>query len=77
MTHSTKGANVMSRITLKTKVLPRRNGAMDAEIVLVHLPDNNATPYVTWQRNSADGATYWGHYFATLDKALADFEARP
>lgn len=66
----------MSRTILERRPLPSRVGLLEAEIVLVHLPDNPATPYVTWQRNVADGSTYWGHYFYNLDEAEADFADR-
>jgi hypothetical protein len=49
-----------------------------AEIVLAYLPHNDVTPFATWQRNVADGGTYWGHYFRAdeLIEALADFDKR-
>lgn len=53
-------------------------GLMDAEIVLVHMPDNEVTPFATWQRNLQDGGTYWGHYFGPDegDEAVKDFMTR-
>lgn len=67
-----------NRIILQRRPLPGRNGCMEAEIVLVHLPKNTITPYVTWQRNTEDGSTYWGHYFYAdkFAKAVKDFEER-
>ena len=61
---------------IKQRPLPFRPGMLSAEIVLCYLPDNNATPFVTWQRNIEDGSTYWGHYFKTEHEALADFGKR-
>jgi hypothetical protein len=60
------------------RTLPHREGAMAAEIVLAYLPHNSVTPIVTWQRNIADGSTYWGHYFRAEDSEdpVADFMKR-
>jgi len=58
------------------RALPHRDGYLDAEIILAHLSENEATPFVTWQRNVKDGSTYWGHYFTDLREALDDFESR-
>jgi hypothetical protein len=58
------------------RTLAPRPGAVPAEIVLCHLPDNEVTPFVTWQANTQEFAsTYWGHYFRAdeADKALVDF----
>lgn len=43
--------------------------------VLVQLPDNPITPYVTWRRD-VEGNTYWGHYFKSFDEAYADYHQR-
>jgi hypothetical protein len=60
------------------RTLPIRPGLVPAEIVLVYLPANKTTPFVTWQRNTDDGGTYWGHYFGPdeADEAVADFFKR-
>lgn len=60
------------------RTLPTRSGLMNAEIVLVHLPHNTITPFVTWQRNIDDGSTYWGHYFCAdeAEATVADFFKR-
>lgn len=34
-------------------------------------PQGTADQFVTWQM-ADDGATFWGHYFADRDDALAD-----
>lgn len=37
----------------------------------------HAMPYVTWLANaSSPGATYWGHYHETVEKAADDFHER-
>jgi len=56
--------------------LPKREGMMDAEIVLCHFPDNECLTYVTWQRNIADGSFYAGHYFDNRQDALNDYHER-
>lgn len=61
---------------IKQRPLPFKPGNLTAEIVCCYLPDNHATPFVTWQRNIEDGSTYWGHYFKTESEALADFSKR-
>jgi len=60
------------------RTLPDRRGAAAAEIVLCYLPHNEITPFCTWQRNVADGSTYWGHYFngKEFDRAFADWKER-
>jgi hypothetical protein len=65
------GAEVLARVALA-----ERPGNLSAELVLCRLPDNDATPFVTWQRNTADGGLYWGHYFAEESEAREDFKAR-
>jgi hypothetical protein len=60
------------------RTMLNRPGRTAAEIVLAYLPHNTVTPFVTWQRNTDDGSTYWGHYFtaADADEAVADFAKR-
>jgi hypothetical protein len=61
------------------RALPSSRGTVPAEIVLCHLPHNEVTPYVTWQRNTAKFvSTYWGHYFKAdeVGEAIADFNER-
>ena len=67
------GGEIKMRRTLRG-----RAGAVPAEIVLCYLPHNKVTPYVTWQRNTDYGSTYWGHYFQAneADAALVDFLQR-
>ena len=74
MSDSTRvpGRRVRARATLPAA----RPGEVEAELVLVYAPDNVGHPYVTWQRNVADGSTYWGHYHETLELALSDFHER-
>lgn len=60
--------NLPERVELARKTEP------DA-IILVYLPWNTFTPFVTWQEGR-DGTTFWGHYHRTLDAALEDFNAR-
>ena len=39
--------------------------------------EGHAFPYVTWISNLDNpGATYWGHYFETLESAAKDFNTR-
>ena len=89
MTNQTKQALVIAMPTLGVtetggeikmrRALADREGAVPAEIVLAYLPHNEITPFVTWQRNTAEfKSTYWGHYFKAgeLDAAIADFEKR-
>jgi hypothetical protein len=66
----------MGGVILQRRAKDAQFGQVKAEIVLVHLKDNNCTPYVTWQRNIEDGAVYWGHYFTELRNAKADFANR-
>lgn len=59
--------------------LPKREGNMDAEIVLRYFDHNTCTPYVTHQHNIQYGEKdgyYWGHYFKTLEEAQVDFVER-
>lgn len=66
------GAHVIARRPLPDK----GPGTMAAEIVVCFLPDNPATPFATWQRNTRDGGTYWGHYESDLPAAWADYQER-
>jgi len=68
------GGEIKMRRTLRA-----REGLVPAEIVLCHLPHNNITPFVTWQRNTEEfESTYWGHYFFAdeAEKAVEDFFKR-
>jgi hypothetical protein len=65
------GGEIKMRRTLR-----HRTGLVPAEIVLCHLPHNTVTPFVTWQRNTDYGSTYWGHYFRDVDEAFEDFNKR-
>ena len=68
------GGEIKMRRTLR-----HRAGLVPAEIVLCHLPHNTITPFVTWQRNTAEFcATYWGHYFRAdeVKDAVNDFMKR-
>jgi hypothetical protein len=56
--------------------LPQRPGTVSACIVLCYLPDNDVTPFATWQMNTADRSTYWGHYFEELAEAESDYVHR-
>lgn len=59
------------------RTLPPGEGLVPAEIVLVWLPHNEITPYVTWQHNTKDHeGYYWGHYYREPDDALANFFKR-
>src|SRR5262245_13774409 len=55
---------------------PAGRATMASEIVLCYLPHNDITPFATWQRNTADGDTYWGHYFDDIKVAEHDFDTR-
>lgn len=46
---------------------------------LAYLPDNNATPYVTWKFSGTDpegSGFYFGHYLADLGEAQRDYASR-
>lgn len=47
----------------------------DTAVILVFLPHNSCTPFVTWQEGK-DGATYWGHYHHEISAAVEDYESR-
>jgi len=53
-----------------------KNGIMDNDIVLVHLPNNSCTPFVTWLQTLDNQATMHGHYFETITEAVEDFTDR-
>jgi hypothetical protein len=61
---------------LMSRTLPAGPATQEAEIILCELPGNECTPYCTWQRNTADGGRYWGHYFKTFLEAAQDFATR-
>jgi len=61
---------------IQSRKLPAGPATQEAEIILCELVDNPHTPFVTWQRNTADGGRYWGHYFKTIAEAAKDFETR-
>lgn len=46
------------------------------ETVLVHLPDNEITPYVAWMYNKNDDAFYYGDYCRTLEDGLEAFNKK-
>lgn len=45
-------------------------------VVLRDMGADRAHRYVTHWRNEQDGGHYYGHYFADLEEAKADFAAR-
>ena len=70
-------ANLPERVELARRPAMRDGRALDTEsIILVYLPHNRPTPFVTWTESTKDKATYWGHYFGTLRAALEDYETR-
>jgi hypothetical protein len=60
------------RVELARRKAPDYQGR---SIILVFLPWNNVTPFVTWAENEK-GQTFWGHYHRTLAAALEDFTER-
>ncbi len=60
----------MTITTLETK--PSSNDS-NGKITLCHT--GNVLPYVTWAEDG-DRNRSWGHYFKTLEAALADFKER-
>lgn len=61
----------MTRTILQSRTL--RTGV---EIILAHLPENAATPFATWTRDSETGETYYGHYFDNEAEAIEDYQTR-
>ena len=55
---------------------PRRTADSPEDVILVFLPWNRATPFVTWRENTESRTTYWGHYFHGIQAAVTDFEDR-
>ena len=75
MTDSSHQMN-QDRETLPERVeIARKNKDNQDTIILVFLPWNRTTPFVTWVEGD-DGSTYWGHYHRELRPALEDFETR-
>jgi hypothetical protein len=65
------------RIVIQRKIGTRdRDGLIDTDIVLCFLPDNDCTPFATWEASHENGATFQGHYFDSLEDALTDFSDR-
>lgn len=50
----------------------------DEEVLLCLLPENDVTPFVTWERRIGGNpeATFTGYYFATLPEAYENWQAR-
>jgi len=73
--------NLPERIEIARRAATRPNNPSDDYllnepcIVLVYLPHNDGTPFVTWQEGM-NQSTFWGHYFGNLRDALADFDTR-
>ena len=65
-------ANLPERVELARR--PDRH-TRNAYIILVYLPWNRVTPFVTWTEGN-DSATFWGHYHNDLHAALEDYETR-
>ena len=55
---------------------PKRTADIAEYVILVFLPHNKPTPFVTWVESATSQATYWGHYHRDLPAALEDFETR-
>ena len=71
----------MKRIILSRKKKDRNaNGTLDSDIVICFLPDNTATPFVTWVMTHATETIprgfHHGHYFTKIIDAANDFEGR-
>ena len=65
------------RETLPERVELARRSDPGKTIILVYLPWNTCTPFVTWQEGQAGApTTFWGHYHRTLSAALEDYETR-
>ena len=70
-------ANLPERVELHRKVKERDGaGTLDNDIILVFLPWNTVTPFVTWLETIDNGATMHGHYHTDVGKAYHDFTAR-
>ena len=46
----------------------------DCWVILVHIPDNEATPFVRWIIGP-DHGKYWGRYYADKNDAIACYDA--
>ena len=73
MTHSIHQMN-QDRENLPERIELARRAKLDYFVILVFLPWNKVTPFVTW--NEYHGNTSTGHYFQDLHNALADFDER-
>ncbi len=57
-------------------VLTRKEHGMGGDqYILVFLPHNEHTPFVTWYEDT-QGVTYLGHYHTDLAEAVEDFHSR-
>jgi hypothetical protein len=57
-------------------LLERRLKCDGTDIVVCFIPDGIDMRFATWQMDCSSMATYWGHYFTSLEEAFADFKAR-
>ncbi len=56
--------------------IPEQDGWDPCRVVLCWLPENDATPFVTWIQNLKNRGCSWGHYKTTVLEAAKDFEQR-
>jgi len=62
---------------MNRRLLATRDKDEETVIVLYELPDNTATPWVTWVApKNARHNTVWGHYFNSVVDAVHDFDNR-
>lgn len=61
------------RVELARRTEPDYQGRA---VILVFLPHNTVTPFVTWAENTETRATFWGHYHRDIAAAVRDFEER-
>jgi hypothetical protein len=71
-------ANLPERVELARRLKRAASDAHTADydqfIILVYLPWNRVTPFVTW--SEYNGSTSTGHYHHALPEALKDYETR-
>lgn len=49
--------------------LPKEPDTVPMAVVLLHLPDDSATPYSVHRQNVETGELFWGHYRVSLEAA--------
>ena len=69
--------NLPERVELaRRERAPAAEGTLATDVILVYLPHNKATPFVTWTETPCNASTFWGRYHRDLRAALEDFETR-